>query len=844
MAVDSKRLRQITELLQAAKLLKIQERTAFLAEIDPALRSEIEALLALEDREKTRIEVEPVSAGTQVAHYRIEAKLGEGGMGIVFRALDTKLSRPVAIKFLPSDMADAAAQRRFQREAQMASSLNHPHILTVHDVGEFGGRQYLVTEFVDGGTIRDWARGGQRTWRQIIDLLLGIADGLAVAHTAGILHRDIKPENILVARNGYAKVADFGLAKLVESGESSQMSTLTEIGTRPGVAVGTIPYMSPEQAAGERLDARSDVFSFGVVLYELLAGHRPFGGTTNLEVLRSILHGEPKPLHKEIPAALATLVEKALQKEPAERYQSMQEIVVDLRRIVRQPLGAATKVAPPLKGFVAAVLVLAAAGAAWKFWPLTSSPQPQSIAVLPLQNLSYDPNQEYFADGMTEEIISVLSKVRDLRVVASTSVFALKGKLQDVRAIARELHVGAILEGSVRKSGSRIKITAQLVSIPDGYHLWSETYDREFTDVFQVQEEISQSIANALKIKLFESQRAGPRKPQTTNVDAYNLYLEGRHYWYNRNESGFRNAAAYFERAVQSDPQYAKAYAGLADVYVQLDGWELTRPHEAMPKAKEYANKALSLDPALAEAYVSLGAIYETYDWDPRETERAYAQAVALNPAYITGHWWYASWLDAAGRAAEATREWERALALDPRSVPVLIDSAKWHGEVHGQVEAALSVYQKAIDIDPTQSLAYRYQAWALESLGRRQEAVAAFERAVALAPDYPAALSDLAEMRVRQGRTAEARQILEHVRSLAQTRYVPSFVIARIYFALGDRQQALEWLVAAREERSPRLGWYVIADGEHRTFDYGSRLDPQFVALIHRVLEDRRGLK
>jgi serine/threonine-protein kinase len=844
MAVDPKRFRHITELHQTAKLLGIKERILFLANLEPALRAEVEALIAAEAREETQPDVESVSAGTQVSHYRIEAKLGEGGMGTVFRALDTKLGRSVAIKFLSSGLADTAARRRFQREAQLASSLNHPHILTVLDVGDFKGRQYLVTEFIDGGTLKDWARGGQRTWRKTVDLLLGIADGLGVAHAAGILHRDIKPENILVSRNGYAKVADFGLAKLADGSVPSQMSSLTETCTLPGVAVGTILYMSPEQASGKPLDARSDVFSFGVVLYELLAGRRPFTGTTNLEVLQSILHGEPEPLSQEIPIALTDLVEKALEKDPGERYQSMQEIVVDLRRLLRQPAKERTKRILPWKGFATAVLMLAAAVAVWKFWPAKSSPQLRSIAVLPLQNLSHDPSQEYFADGMTEEIISVLSKIQDLRVVSSTSVFAFKGKLQDVRAVARELHVGAILEGSVRKSGSRIKITAQLVSIPDGYHLWSETYDRELRDVFQIQEEISQSIANTLKIKLSGTQAAGPRTPQTTNVEAYNLYLEGRHHWYNRSESGFRNAAAYFERAAQLDPQYARAYAGLADVYVQLDGWELARPHETMPKAKEYAQKALSLDPGLAEAYVSLGAIYETYDWDPQETERAYARAVALDPSYITGHWWYASWLEAAGRTIEANREWECALQLDPRSVPVLIDSAKYGLESHGQLVAALSVYQKAIEIDPTQSLAYRYQGWALESLGRRQEATAAFERAAALVPDYPPALSDLAELRLRQGRTAEAQQILDKLLSLAKTQYVPSFVIGKIYFALGDRQQALKWLVEAREERSPRLGWYVIADAKYRSFDYGSMLDPQFVALIHRVLAHRQGTK
>ena len=331
-----------------------------------------------------------------------------------------------------------------------------------------------------------------------------------------------------------------------------------------------------------------------------------------------------------------------------------------------------------------------------------------------------------------------------------------------------------------------------------------------------------------------------PGKPPTTNLEAYNLYLLGRYHWYNRSEAGFRSAAAYFERAVQLDPGYARAYAGLADVYVQLDGWEFERPNEAMPKAKEFVNKALALDPALAEAFVSLGAIYETYDWDPNATVRAYARAVSLDPGYITGHWWYAAWLNAAGRDAEARQEWDRALKIDPLSVPVLIDSAELSLEAKNEHEAALAQCWRAIQVDPTSSLAYRYLADILETVGKRQEALAALERAVALAPGYPAALSDFATMQVREGRIADARQILNRLLLLSKTQYVPAFVISRIYFALGDQRSALYWLRAARKERSPRIGWYLIPNGKGSSgerFHYGSRDDPQFVALLRQVL-------
>ncbi len=795
----------------------------------------------------------PIPSGTQLGQYLIEAPLGEGAMGVVYCARDTKLNRRVAIKVLSEDLVDAVARRRFQREAQLASSLNHPHILTVHDVGEFEGRQYLVTEFVDGGTLQEWSKE-KRSWKQIVELLIGVADGLAAAHAAGILHRDIKPANILVAKNGYAKLADFGLAKLGEVASNEATRSRMESVTRHGVTVGTVAYMSAEQASAQPLDARSDIFSFGVVLYELLVGRRPFTGSTEPELLNAIIHGTPAPLPETIPTLLRAVVEKALQKDPAERYQSMRDLVVDLRRVARAQEPTPRSLVSSRQRLVwtaiaAAVVVAGLAG--WSFVrqltdliPLKERPagneapraNVRSIAVLPFTDLSPEGNQEYFCDGMTEEITLALSRIPDLSVVARTSAFAFKGKAQDIRTIGQQLNVGAVLEGSVRKAGNRIRITAQLISAPDGFHLWSDTYDRALTDVFQIQEDISRSIASALSITLTERPSAH-RKAETTNVEAYNLYLLGRHQWYNRSEAGFRNAAAYFERAIKTDPQYARAYAGLADVYVQLDGWEFEPPHQAMPKAKEFVNKALSLDPTLAEAYVARAAIFETYDWDPEATRRDYARAVELDPAYITGHWWYGAWLTAAGRSEEAGREWEHALKLDPLSVPVLIDAALSYYHVKGEHPTALSLLRRATDLDPTNSLAYRVQATVLLSLGRGDDAAASLDRAVALAPDYPAALSDLADMRVHQGRPAEARQILERLRSMAQTRYVPAFVIARVHFALGDQRQTLNWLQAAREERSPRLGWYLIADGAYTAYDYGSRVDPQFRALVLKVL-------
>jgi TolB-like protein/tetratricopeptide (TPR) repeat protein len=469
----------------------------------------------------------------------------------------------------------------------------------------------------------------------------------------------------------------------------------------------------------------------------------------------------------------------------------------------------------------------------------TRGPGFRSIVVLPFRDISPQSDQAYFCDGVTEEIIATLSRIEGLAVVASTSAFAFKDKPQDVRAIASQLNVGTVLEGSIRKSGNHVRVTVQLIGAPDGYQLWSATYDRELTDVLRVQDEIAQSVANTLQVSLTRYKVLRSPKPQTTNIEAYNLYLQGRHRWYERTEAGLRSAIKYFEQAVRLDPAYARAYAGLADAYVQLDGWEFARPSDTMPKAREYVNKALALEPLLAEAYVSLGAIYETYDWDPDAARREYARAVALDPGYLTGHWWYAAWLDAAGQAPDAQREWEYALRLDPLSIPVLIDAAVSPALKESGAQDALALCRRAIDIDPAQSLSYRVMGNVLESVGRRQEAVLALEKAVTLAPEYPATLADLAEMRVRQGRRADALSILDRLLAMERTRYVPEYIFARLYFALGDERRAIDWLRVARRERSPRLGWFLIAGGKYRTWEYGWNINPAFKALVLKVLSE-----
>ena len=498
----------------------------------------------------------------------MEAQLGAGGMGVVYRARDTKLNRLVAIKFLSETVADAAARGRFQSEAQTASSLNHPHILTVHDVGELDGRQYLVTEFVDGGTLREWA-GVERTWPQIVELLVGVADGLAAAHVAGIVHRDIKPENILVAKNGYAKLADFGLAKLFESsGDDTATRTRAAGRTRPGTIIGTVAYMSPEQASGKTVDARSDIFAFGVVLYELLARRHPFTGATPLEVLQRVQHQPAAPLGEAIAAALRAVVDKALEKDPAARYQSMRELVVDLRRLVRhttETSAPTTKVSRAWLGIAAALVLVTAGGAAfWRTRPNDAgTAQIRSIAVLPFQNLSRDPDQEFFADGTTETLISSLAQIHALDVTSRTSMMRYKGTTMTLPEIARELGVDAIVEGSVQRAGGRVRVTAQLIRASTDTHLWANDYDRDTADFLQMQAEVARAIAREIEVQITPEESRQLANTRRIRPEAQEAYLLGRHFRHKDNEAGLKQAVAYFGREIELQPDYAAAYASL-----------------------------------------------------------------------------------------------------------------------------------------------------------------------------------------------------------------------------------------------------------------------------------------
>jgi serine/threonine-protein kinase len=761
--------------------------------------------------------------GLALGQYRLETVLGEGGMGTVWRALDTKLNRPVAVKLLSDSVADAAARRRFQREAQLASSLNHPHILTVHDAGELDGRQFLVTEFVDGGTLQDWLDAEQRTWAQIVNLLVGVADGLAEAHAAGILHRDIKPANILVAKNGYAKLADFGLAKLVEaqlpqSGVGEQ--------TRTGVIQGTIAYMSPEQALGKTLDARSDIFSFGTVLYEALAGERPFRAQSEIELMQAIVKDAHLPLSDQLPQPLRAIVEKALEKDPAERYQSMREMVVDLRRLTRQTKETAAMVPVHRSRFwiwasaAAALVVIAAGIVLWRHGTTEATAGVRSIAVLPMQNFSGDSSQEYFSDGVTEAIISNLAQVRTLDVISRTSAMRYKGSTKDLREIGKELGADMIVEGSVQRAGGRVRITAQLIRTSTDKHIWANNYDRDLSDELKLEAEVAREIAVEIRAQITPEQTAYLTSRPSVNPAAEEELHQGRYqYW----RDNYGPAREHFERAIQLQPDFAEAYARLAMVHGYQSNLipTLAAKSAALAAARPIALKAIELAPNLSEAYTALGDLdWVKMDWVNAEKE--YKQAFALNPDQLDVCGCYGHLLALEGRFSEAETIIKHGAKTNPLSSQIEFVYGLLKDFQH-EYPAALSHYRRALELNPNNRDLDGLISLTYSHLGQYPEALAALDR-----PEYRNSAA-VATIYALQGRRDDATKLLNAI--LKDRRYVFRSEIAPVYFALGDKDRGFEWLTQAVDEQE-FIVRYLKVEPSWDEF----RSDPRFKALVARL--------
>jgi TolB-like protein/Tfp pilus assembly protein PilF len=818
------------------------------------------------------------SAGTKLGRYEIRSQLGAGGMGEVYLAQDPKLDRKVALKILPAEVsADRGRMSRFVQEAKAASALNHPNILTIYEIDQANSVQFIATEFIDGETLRQRMKSAPLKLGDVLDVTAQIASALSAAHAAGIVHRDIKPENIMLRRDGIAKVLDFGLAKLTERPlpDSVDTEAPTSFKTDPGTVVGTAVYMSPEQARGMAVDARTDIWSLGVLLYEMVAGCLPFEGLTTSEILASILNEkESLPLARfarEVPAELERIVTKALRKDREQRYQVIKDMLLDLRSLkhrlefeaelersappaVRgeatagsEQAAVETKAAQAARStfttqflsdaiklhkrgaMVAAVAVIVGIITIAYFYSTRSSKTAiDSMAILPFVNVSHDPNTEYLSDGITESLINNLARLPNLRMIARSSVFRYKGKETDPQTVGNALGVQTVLTGRVVQLGDNLSISAELVDVRNNSHLWGERYDRKLADILAVQDEIARNISEKLRFKLTGDEQQRLAKRYTENTEAYQLYLKGRYFSDKLTREGINQALEHYKQAIGLDPNYALAYAGLADAYYGLSNIYMP-PREVMPSAGAAAKKALELDDNLAEAHASLGTVRMYFDWNWLEAEKEFQRAIALNPNFALVHLRYGLYLNAAGRFDEALRKLKQAQQLDPLSLEINAFLGL-HFLTARQYDQAIEQSRKAIAMDQNYWVAHDFLASAYELKGELSAAIAEWEKAREL-DDNPTVLAKLGHGYAVAGKKGEALKILSELKKMSAQRYVSPYFVAMTYAALGENDQAFTWLEKTYDDRNEMLIWLKVDP----IFD-SLHSDPRFADLVRRV--------
>lgn len=817
-------------------------------------------------------------------------------MGEVYLAEDTLLGRRVALKLLLAEFnSDEDRLRRFEQEARAASALNHPNIITIHEVGSEAGFRFIATEFIEGETVRQRLRRERLGLREALDVASQVAGALASAHRAGIVHRDIKPENVMLRPDGIAKVLDFGVVKLTEKfaehlsgpqppgsedkSEDKEVATLGLVTTEANIVMGSPNYMSPEQARGFAVDARTDVFSLGALTYEMLTGSMPFKGASVSDVIVSILERQPPPLSECLPEAppnLQAIVTKALAKDRESRYQNVDDLLDDLKRLMRRldletglddypragnrdatgQTGQArstgqefsvrsdqvltvratssaeylvTEIKRHRRGFLLASMLTLIIAAVIAYFTLSGGSHPiDSIAVLPFANMSADANTEYLSEGLTESLINNLSQSHKLKVMSRNSVFKYKGQEANAKAVARELGVHGVLTGRIVQRGEDISINVALIDARDDTQVWGAQYNRRLSDLFTLQEEIARQVSEKLQLRLSGEDQKQLTKRYTGNAEAYQLYLKGRFYWNKRTEETMKKGVDYFNQAIEKDPAYALAYAGLADCYALLYEYSAAPSRDLYPKAKAAAMRALELDDNLAEAHTSLAAAYE-YEWNWEEVERQYTKAIQLNPNYGTAHHWYSAYLISRKRFDEAISEARRALELDPLSL--IINTALGRA-LHSarRYDEAIEQLRKTVDMDPSFAEAHFHLALAHEGKGAYEDAIREFEKSLELFGDK-SMKAWVARVYAESGKKQQALKALAEVMALSRREQASPFAIATLYAVLGDKDRAFEWLEKLYTERN----YYVVFLNVDPALD-GLRDDPRFADLLRRI--------